>query len=87
LARRLGASETQLAAVAAGRYEDVPRAWAAALRYADAATPMRPSVPDETFDTLARLWDARQIVEITAVIALFNYFNRFAIALRIPPTR
>ena len=28
-----------------------------------------------------------QVVEITAVIGLFNYFNRFANALDIPPTR
>ena len=42
---------------------------------------------DEVFEALARDRDAGQILEITAVVALFNYFNRFANALRIPPTR
>ena len=46
------------------------------------------SVPsDRNFADLRSHWDSAQIVEITAVIGLFNYFNRFAIALEIPPTR
>jgi alkylhydroperoxidase family enzyme len=87
LARRLGATDAQLDAVAKGRYDDFPEGWQSALRYADAATPTRPEVPDDVYAALARAWRAGQIVEITSVIALFNYFNRFAIALRIPPTR
>ena len=87
MARRLGATDVDLAAVAGGVYETFEPAWRAALGYADAVTPSQPDVSDEAYRALARWWDAGQIVEITAVIALFNYFNRVANALRIPPTR
>ncbi len=50
-------------------------------------TPTRGHVTDAHFAELAAHWTAAQIVEITAVIALFNYFNRFADALAIPVTR
>jgi alkylhydroperoxidase family enzyme len=41
----------------------------------------------ETYTALAADWSPAQIVEIVAVIGLFNYFNRFANALQIPPTK
>ena len=59
----------------------------AALAFADAMTPTGSQVPDEVFNELAGHWDAAQVVEITAVVALFNYFNRFAEALHVPVTR
>ena len=61
-------------------------AWQTALRYADAMTP-GPRPDDATYAELPKHWSDPQIVEITAVIGLFNYFNRFAEALNIPPTR
>ena len=45
------------------------------------------NVPGEEYGTLATYWSAEQVVEIVSVIGLFNYFNRFAIALDIPPTK
>ena len=62
-------------------------AWRAALAYAEAITPTRGQAGDTLFAELQGHWSEPQIVEITAVIGLFNYFNRFAIALRIPITR
>ena len=59
----------------------------AALAFADAMTPTGSRVPDAVFDELATHWNAAQVVEITAVVALFNYFNRFAEALHVPVTR
>ena len=50
-------------------------------------TPTRAVPGDETFADLRAHWDDAQIVEITAVVALFNYFNRFANALHVPVTR
>jgi alkylhydroperoxidase family enzyme len=44
-------------------------------------------VEEDIFDELSSHWQSAQVVEITAVIALFNYFNRFANALEVPPTR
>ena len=45
----------------------------------------RPSGP--AWEALAAHWRESQIVELVSVAALFNYFNRFAEALEIPPTR
>ena len=87
MARRLGATEAQLHALAGGDASSFPAGWEAALRWAAAMTPTGGNLPDELFDELARHWTAAEIVEITAVVALFNYFNRFAEALHIPVTR
>lgn len=62
-------------------------AWAAALAYAAHMTPTGGIVAGEAYAALAAHWQPPQIVEITAVAALFNYFNRFAIALEVPVTR
>ena len=83
----MGATQEILDAVNGGSYGILEAGWAAALQFADAMTPTG-NVPDhEDFATLQTFWNAAQIVEITAVIGLFNYFNRFANALDIPPTR
>ena len=87
MARRLGATPEQLAALAHGDYSGMEPAWAAALGYAAAITPTHGRVNDEAFAALEAHWNAAQIVEITAVVGLFNYFNRFAEALAIPVTR
>lgn len=87
MARRLGATAEQLAALARSDYSEFEPAWRAALAYADEITPTRGRVEDAAFAALAEHWTAAQVVEITAVVALFNYFNRFAEALAIPVTR
>jgi alkylhydroperoxidase family enzyme len=87
LARRLGASEDQIAALAAGDVSGFDPAWAAALAYAARMTPTGGTVSGDAYAALASHWEPPQIIEITAVAALFNYFNRFAIALEVPVTR
>jgi alkylhydroperoxidase family enzyme len=87
LARRLGGTDAQLDAVARGEYDVFDAPWRAALRYADAMTPTPGIVPDVVYDEVARHWSAEQVVEITSVICMFAFFNRFAHALRIPVTR
>ena len=47
----------------------------------------RGEIPPPVYAELERYWSAAEIIEIVAVISLFNYFNRFAIALDIPPTK
>jgi len=87
LARRLGASDEQVAAVRAGDVSGFAPAWSAALAYATQMTPSGGTVSWDAYDALATHWTPAQIVEITAVAALFNYFNRFAVALEVPVTR
>lgn len=87
LARKYGATDEQIRSLEAGRYDVFEAGWSAALAYADAMTPTSGDVTDEIYAELARWWTAPQIIEITAVIGFFNYFNRFADALRIPITR
>jgi alkylhydroperoxidase family enzyme len=87
LARRLGASEEQIAALAAGDVSGFDPAWSAALAYAAHMTPTGATVSGDAYAALASHWEPPQIIEITAVAALFNYFNRFAIALEVPVTR
>jgi len=87
LARRQGASDAQLDGIARADYDGFEVSWRSALRYADEMTPTPGIVSDATFAELASSWNPTQIVEITAVICLFNFFNRFAHALEIPVTR
>jgi alkylhydroperoxidase family enzyme len=87
LARRLGGTEEQLAALATGDVSGFEPAWRVALDYAAHMTPTGCTVSGDAYAALASHWQPPQIVEITAVAALFNYFNRFAIALEVPVTR
>ena len=87
MARRLGATEQTIAALERGDLAELGDAEAAAIRYAEMMTPTGSTVDDVVYDGVARHWAPEQVVEITAVIALFNYFNRFAEALHVPVTR
>jgi alkylhydroperoxidase family enzyme len=73
--------------VARASYEPFDDAWRRAFHYADAMTPTPGVVPPEVYAALEQHWSPAQIVEITAVICLFNFFNRFANALDIPVTK
>ncbi|MBC7790703.1 MAG: hypothetical protein H7Z74_12205 [Anaerolineae bacterium] len=86
MARRLGTTEKELEALERGDFADFEPSWRAALEFAEAMTPTRGLASEAVYGRVSEYWTAAQTVEITAVIALFNYFNRFANALRIPPT-
>lgn len=59
----------------------------AALAFAEAMTQDSRHVGADAFARLQRHFDEGQVVEIAAVIGLFNYFNRFNNALEMEPTR
>ena len=61
--------------------------WRAALEYADAVHRSGHDVTDELFGRLSAAWDPGAIAEITMVIGMTEYFNRFNDALRVEPTR
>jgi len=87
LARRFGASDAELAALAQGDFGIFAPAESAALRFSDQLTRDSNAVPDELFGELRRHFNEGEIVEIAAVAGLFNYFNRFNNALQMEPTR
>ena len=83
----MSVTEAQLADLAEGRFDGFEPAWRAALVFADVMTRSGGPVDEARFAELAGHFSTEQIVEITAVAALFNYFNRFANSLNIPVTR
>jgi alkylhydroperoxidase family enzyme len=90
LAGRLGATPAMLEGVRSdgtAGLEQLEPAWRAAVRYADAVTADSDGVPDDLYAALAAAWDEGQIVEITQVVGLFAYFNRFNNALRVEITK
>ena len=89
LARQLGVSEDLLDALY--RIDQSRHLFTArelvALRYAEIMTTSAREVDEALWDELQAHFDDGELVEITAVIGLFNFFNRFADALKIdPPT-
>jgi alkylhydroperoxidase family enzyme len=97
LARRLGAKEQWLVAVrretpetdavGPGSEDGLEGGWKAALRYAELVTESGHSVSDADYAELAKYWDDGELIELTLVVGLFSYFNRFNDALRVEITR
>ncbi|GCE04944.1 carboxymuconolactone decarboxylase family protein [Dictyobacter aurantiacus] len=54
-----------------------------ALRYAEIVTTSARDVDENLWDELQSHFDDGEIVELTTVIGIFNFFNRFADALRL----
>ena len=87
MARRLGATETEMAALEKGDLSVFGARERAAFEFAESLTRDSNHIPDEMFVELRRHYDEGQIVEIAAVAGLFNYFNRFNNALQVEPTK
>jgi alkylhydroperoxidase family enzyme len=87
LARRLGATDEQIGRLAHGDLVGMEESWAAACRVAESMTTRGGRISTAEYEALAAHWNQGEIVEIVAVVGLFNYFNRFANALDIPPTK
>ncbi|HYU38201.1 MAG TPA: hypothetical protein VEL29_09705 [Gemmatimonadales bacterium] len=91
MARQKGASEDLVEAIQdrGGRapLERLEAGWRAALEYADVVHVSGHLVTDELYARLAAAWDEGQIVEITLVIGMTEYFNRFNDSLRVEPTK
>lgn len=88
LAKQLGASEELLDAmyhIDQHRDEFTP-AELAALTLAERMTTDAHGVDEEVWAELRAHYDEGQIIELAAVIGLFNYFNRFNDALHVPVT-
>ena len=71
----------------AGGGADIGEREGAALALAESMTLHARSVPDEVWTWLRAHFEEGEIVEIAAVAALFNGFNRFNDALEVEVTR
>jgi alkylhydroperoxidase family enzyme len=91
LARQKGASAELLEAIqdrgGRGSIERLEPGWQAALAYADVVHVSGHRVTDDVYAKLRAAWDEGQIVEITLVIGMTEYFNRFNDSLRVEPTK
>jgi alkylhydroperoxidase family enzyme len=91
LARQKGASAELVGAIqdhgSREPIEGLESGWRAALEYADVVHRSGHEVSDELYGRLRQAWDEGQIVEITLVIGMTEYFNRFNDALRVEPTK
>ncbi len=88
LARQLGVTEELLDAlyhIDTHRHLFTARELAA-LRFAGVMTTSGRDVDEALWDEVQAHFDDGQIVELASVIGLFNFFNRFADALRIQPS-
>ena len=54
-----------------------------ALRFAEMMTTSAQEINEELWDQLQAHFDDGQLIELSSVIGLFNFFNRFADALEI----
>ena len=85
MARQLGVDDTLLDAlyhIDSHRHLFTARE-IAALRYAEIMTTSARDIDEELWDTLQSHFDDGELVEITTVIGLFNFFNRYADALKL----
>jgi len=91
LARQKGATEELIDAIqdraGGAALERLEPGWRAALEYADIVHVSGHLVTDGLYAKLRAAWDEGQIVEITLVIGMTEYFNRFNDSLRVEPTR
>ena len=84
MARQLGYTEEELEALSNSQASALfDPAVKVALLYAEKMTRDAHTVTDALFDELRRHYTDTQILELTSVIGLTNYWNRFTTALRI----
>ncbi len=86
MAKQFGVGDGAIAGLSDPERFPFPPDQKAALRFADAMTEGGGEVSDDLYDDLRRHFTEAQMVEIAAVIGLFNYFNRFNNAFRMDIT-
>jgi alkylhydroperoxidase family enzyme len=88
LARRQGWTDEQINDLANfEQRSDLTEKEKVALRLAERVTRDSHTVDNQLFGELRQHFDEGEIIELLAVIGLFNYFNRFNDALQMEPTK
>ena len=88
MARRHGYTQEQIDGLAEFESrDDLAEKEKVVLRYAERMTLDPHHVDDELWNQLRAHFDEGEMIELSAAIGLFNYFNRFNDALLMEPTR
>ena len=83
LARQLGYTEVELQALDTVEQSSFDPELRTALRYAEQITRDAHTVTDAFYAELKKHYSDTEILELTCVIGLSNYFNRFTTALKV----
>jgi uncharacterized peroxidase-related enzyme len=87
IAKKLGWSEAQIAALDTPAAADFTDREKAAIHLAEVMTLDAHSYTDADFSHLRSFFSEGEVVELMAAIGLFNYFNRFNDLLQMEPTQ
>ena len=85
ISTKMGFTKDEIAEISSPRTAAISEAEKAALAYSEALTVSPCDISDDTYSELARYYSDSQIVEITAIAALYNMVNRFNQALELDP--
>jgi uncharacterized peroxidase-related enzyme len=85
ISAKMGFTPDEIAEMEHPQEARISEAERAALRYSEELTLSPGSILDQTYRDLARYYSESQIVEITALAALYNMINRFNEALKLDP--
>jgi alkylhydroperoxidase family enzyme len=88
LARRHGYTEDQVEHLADFRTRsDFSDKEKVALEFAECMTSNPQGIDEDLWSRLRVHFDEGEVIELSAAIGLFNYFNRFNDALKMEPTK
>jgi uncharacterized peroxidase-related enzyme len=85
ISKKMGFTDDEITEVGNPDTANIPQAEKVAIKYAEQITINPGDVPDSIFDDLKKHFSESQIVEITALAALYNMINRFNEALKLDP--
>jgi uncharacterized peroxidase-related enzyme len=85
ISAKMGFTADEIAAMSNPQTADISQAEKAALMYAEELTLSPGNIRDRTYEELEGHYSESQIVEITAIAALYNMINRFNEALKLDP--
>ncbi len=85
ISAKMGFTEKEIDEISNPDFANIDESEKAALRFAEALTVNPGHIPDGVFKDLERYYSESQIVEITAIAALYNMINRFNEALKLDP--
>ena len=85
ISKKMGFTDEKIKEVDSPLEAQIPEPEKVALRYAEETTIHPGNVPDSLFIELKNFYSDSQIVELTALIGLYNMIKRFNEALKLDP--